>query len=80
MTEIQLAFDIVNASCHQIVRIIKPEHDEDSIIAGLQNGTLVTTTWFDTSEELSYIDETATGEPVAVIVSQEIDGEYLDYR
>ena len=80
MTEIQLAFDIEMATCHQIIRILKPEWDEDSIIDGLKSGTLATTTWFDSGEELSYIDLVETGEPVGVIISQEIDGEYFDYR
>ena len=80
MNETQIAFYIVNAECTQSIRILKPKWDVDSILAGLRDGTLATTTWFDTSEELSYIDEIATGEPVAVIVAQEIDGEYFDYR
>lgn len=80
MTEIQVAFEISSATCQQVIRILKPEYTEESIIAGLDEGILATTTWYDTEEEPSYIVEVATGEPVGVILSQEIDGEYFDYH
>jgi hypothetical protein len=79
MTEIQLAFDIEAASCHQIIRVVNPDYDEESIIQGLKAGTLATTTWFGT-DGFSWLEEIETGKQVGLIVSQEIDGEYLDYR
>ncbi len=79
MSEIQIAFDIFNATCHQIVRVIDHNYDEDKIIEGLEDGSLVTTTWFDPTQGQS-IDQTKNGYIVAEIISQEIHGEYEDFR
>jgi hypothetical protein len=77
--EMQLAFDIVAASCHQIIQIVDKDYDEESIIAGLQDGTLATSTWVG-EDYTPTVDVVATGETVGIIVSQEIDGEYEDFR
>jgi len=77
--EMQLAFDIVAASCHQIIQIVNKDYDEESIIAGLRDGTLATSTWVG-EDYTPTVDVIATGETVGIIVSQEIDGEYEDFR
>ncbi len=77
--ELQLAFDIEYASVHQTVRVVNSNYDEESIIQGLEDGILATTTWFD-NQSASEITVVATGEVIAVITSQEINGEYTDYR
>lgn len=79
MTSIQLAFEI-NATCHQQLHVLDKDYTEDTIIAGLQDGTLVTTTWHDGRNTRATIDETETGREIAEILSQEIDGEYFDFR
>lgn len=76
---IQIAFDIASGSVHQQVKVVNSEYDEESIIEGLESGKLATTTWFDEGKP-STIDVIATGESIAEIVSQEINGEYEDYR
>jgi hypothetical protein len=83
-TEIQLAFEI-NATVHQRLRIINDAYDEDSIIEGLNDGVLATTTWYDHDhaeycDVFESVDVVLTGERVALILSQEIDGDYFDYR
>ncbi len=75
----QLAFDIVSVSAHQQVNILNDSYDEESIIKGLKNGELATTTWFK-QDGIQTIDMVSTGEKVAVIISQEMEGEYSDYR
>jgi hypothetical protein len=78
LKEIQLAFEL-NGTCHQRVRIVRDNYDEESIIQGLKDGTLATTTWFDHSG-FSWIEVVETGEQIGLIYSQEIEGEYFDYR
>lgn len=73
-----ITFLISHAVVTQDVHIVDKRYDGDSIIAGLQNGTLATTTWFE-GENKSCIDEVATGIPVAIILAQEIDGEYENF-
>lgn len=77
--EFQLAFDIIEASCHQIIQIVNTDYTEESIIAGLQDGTLATSTWVG-EDYTPTIDVIATGETVGIIISQEIDGQYEDFR
>ena len=78
MKDIQLAFEI-SGSCHQRVRIVHDDYDEEKIIAGLKDGTLATSTWFELND-CTYIEVIETGVRVGLIVSQEIEGEYFDYR
>lgn len=78
--EIQLGFDIISATVHQIVDITDDAHDEESLIVGLNDGSLCTTTWHEGDKTISTIDVTKTGVPVATILSQEINGEYEDFR
>lgn len=75
---IQVAFDVVSGTVHQIVKTTDPKYDEEAIINGLESGKMVTTMGHD--ESPSTIDITATGETVAIILSQEVDGEYEDFR
>lgn len=77
--EIQLAFEI-QGTVHQRLRIINPDYDEDRIIAELDDGTLATSTWHDGPETKTQIEIIATGEPIADILSQEIEGEHFDFR
>jgi len=71
-----LAFEVVG-TVEQQVRIIKKGYSEDMIITALEEGTLCTTTWFGKYD--SQITD-RDGAVVAVVESQEIDGEYTDYR
>lgn len=75
---IQVAFDVIAGTVHQIVEIVEPTYDEEQIIEGLKTGKMVTTMGHD--ENPSSIDITANGETVAIILSQEVDGEYEDFR
>lgn len=75
---IQVAFDVTGATVHQVVEIVEPYYDEEKIIEGLKAGTMVTTMGHDGNP--SSIDITATGETVALILSQEVDGDYEDFR
>lgn len=76
---IQIAFDLEQATVHQQVRITHADYTEERILDGLRAGKLTTTAWFDEGEKQT-IDIQATGESVAEIVSQELDGIYSDYR
>lgn len=78
LEEIQLAFEI-SGTCHQRVRIVHDAYDEEKIIEGLKDGTLATTTWYDFNG-FSWIEVVETGIRVGLIFSQEIEGEYFDYR
>jgi SUMO ligase MMS21 Smc5/6 complex component len=85
MKEIQLAFEIVSAIVHQVIVITNDNYDEDKIIKGLGSGEIVTTVWHDQGSkgasfkglELSVV---STGEVIGYVKSQEVDGEYVDYR
>jgi hypothetical protein len=75
---IQIAFDVVYGDAHQRVKIIDDNYDEESIIEGLKKGTLVTTTWHgDGPCELTV---TETGKVIGLVLSQEINAEYEDFR
>ncbi|ENK2262573.1 hypothetical protein AB3A98_002620 [Vibrio parahaemolyticus] len=78
LAEIQIAFDIESASVSQMVQIINDNYDEDSIIDGLEDGSLSTTTWH--GNGIPEITITATGEVVGIILSQEIEGHYDEFR
>lgn len=75
----ELRFDINVASVVQMVLIVDDSYDEDSIVSGLQSGELVTTTWFG-GEADKAIRELSTGNVIAKIMSQEVDGEYSEFR
>jgi len=77
--QIQIAFD-VQGTVFQRAVIMDTQYDEESIIEGLKSGELVTTTWHDGNDTEAYVEITRTGEPIARIVSQEIEGEYDDWR
>lgn len=78
--EIQIAFDVYDASVLQVIRLINPSYDKEKIIEGLESGTLATSTWFYEGDN-TFIDVTATGEHIAQVVSQEInDGTYEEFR
>jgi hypothetical protein len=79
INEIQLAFE-VQGSVHQRVTLLDLSYTEESIIEGLKSGELATTTWHDGSNTYATIDECATGKEIALIISQEIEGEYFDFR
>lgn len=78
-TIVQIAFDICEASVSHEVKILNPEYDEDRIISELSSGVLATTTWHGTNE-IPYISVIETNENIAEIVSQEVDGVYVDYQ
>lgn len=75
---IEVAFDVLSGTVTQIVEIVEPYYDEEQIIEGLATGKMVTTMGHDKNP--ASIDITETGETVAIILSQEVDGEYEDFR
>lgn len=83
MSTFQLAFDIEAASCHQVIEIIDETYSEESIIEGLSDGSIVTTTWHNqgtSSNENNFIEVLETGHQIAIVKNQEIDGEYSEFR
>jgi len=76
---IQIAFDILEATVDQQVKVINSSYDEEKILDGLKNGTLETQTSVEQGG-IQTIDVVGTGEAIAEIISQEINGEYDDYR
>lgn len=80
LTEIKIAFDIESASVTQMIKIIDTNYDESSIISGLKDGSLCTTTWHGSDNGIPDISITATGEVVGIILSQEIEGNYDEFR
>ena len=78
MSQIQLAFEIA-ATCHQILETVG-DWTEEEIIEGLQTGRMATSTWHEGYDTQTAVELIATGEEVAKIKSQQIDGEYTDFR
>ena len=74
----QIALDVTTATVCQNVEIINPEYTEETIIEGLQSGRLITTLGHGDCAPHIIVNE--TDEKIASIQSQEIDGEYVDYR
>jgi hypothetical protein len=70
-----LGFDIVTGNVQQEIMPMSSSYDEDAIIEGLTKGTLVTTICYDVGGT-EYIDVTETGEHVAIVYGQSVDGEY----
>lgn len=76
---IQLAFDIQSGTVQQTLKVIDSRYNEESIITGLNDGTLMTNTSFEEGAE-STIDNLSTNKRVAVIISQDCDCELVEYR
>jgi len=80
MSDFQLAFEITG-SCHQVISpLTRIGYDEDSIIKGLKDGTLETTTSHDQNEGFTWIVVAETGQYIAMIIQQEINGELYNFR
>lgn len=79
MTIIDIEFEIISATCRQECEIVDDTYTVETIVEGLNNGTLITTTWHDGKVTHATIDELRTGKEVAIIHSQEIEGEYEDF-
>lgn len=78
--DVQIAFE-VQGSVHQRAVLLEPsDWTEERIVEGLASGDLVTTTWHDGGNTEAYVEELSTGRRIALIVSQEIEGEYFDFR
>lgn len=75
---ITISFDIVAGSVEQKVRLVNADYDRDLLVEGLESGKLATTTWFKQGGT-QVIEAVASGEVVAIVVSQEICGEYKDF-
>lgn len=79
----QLAFEI-QATAHQVIQIVDEAYDESRIIDELSSGILVTTTWHNQGEGGSVSDlvlsRVSDDHVVGYVLSQQIDGEYSDYR
>lgn len=80
---VSIEFDVepltkVVSVSHEI-EILNLDYNKDKIVDGLKTGNLSTTMYHD-SYELSYITDTFTGENIAVIHGQEVDGMYSNYR
>ena len=70
----------VNATVNQEILITKKGVTADDILAGLNDGTYATTLGHDSHNTHSTITDVATGEEIALIVSQESDGEYSQFE
>ncbi|KOF27999.1 hypothetical protein ND973_13820 [Vibrio diabolicus] len=78
LAEIKIAFDIESASVSQMVQIINDNYDENSIIEGLKSDKLCVTTFHNQSNpDISVVD---TGEKVAIVLSQEIQGKMRNIK
>lgn len=75
---LQVAFDIKEGTAHQQIWVTDERYDEFKLISGLADGSLVTT--LDHDNEVQFIKEDKTDKCIATILSQEVDGEYVDYR
>ncbi|ENH7110180.1 hypothetical protein ABWJ26_000583 [Vibrio fluvialis] len=74
LAEIQIGFYIKSAHVSQKVQIIDDNYDEDSIIEGLKNGKLCVSTFHNQpNPDISVVE---TKETVAIVLSQEIQGEF----
>ena len=76
--EIQLAFE-GSVSVYQRLIIVDENYDEESIIEGLQSGDLFTTMEHEKDHEPTLV-KLPEMTVVAKIISQEVNGEYTDYR
>tara|TARA_Y100001973_G_C5153490_1_gene309424 strand:- start:934 stop:1167 length:234 start_codon:yes stop_codon:yes gene_type:complete len=76
--EIQLAFE-AEVSVHQRINVVNKQYNEERVVRELQEGVLVTTTWHDQNGEPPRL-ETASGVLVGYIVSQEMEGDYFNFR
>lgn len=74
-----IRFDVSGTALQEIEIFDGVNLSEEEIVKGLRNGTMLTSTWHEGRETDALITMVG-GEPLARIVSQEIDGEYLDYE
>lgn len=77
MGTIQIAFEI-QATCQQVIKVLNNKWDEDRIIEGLKTGMLVTSTWINEGEG-TFLED-LSGNVIGRIVSQQVDGDYSDFR
>lgn len=77
MSTIQIAFE-VQATCQQVIKVLNDKWDEDRIIEGLKSGMLVTSTWINEGEG-TFLED-LSGNVIGRIVSQQVDGDYSDFR
>lgn len=73
-----LRFDILRAAVQQEIKILDPSYTIDAIQDGLNSGLLATSMWHGANAEKLIVDLNS-GKKVAEIVSQEVDGEYVDF-
>lgn len=72
-----ISFDM-SGTVSQEIKILTDEYSRDDIIKGLNDGTLLTTTWYD-GEDSFIVDADEHKYRIALIVTQEVDGEYYDF-
>lgn len=72
-----ISFDM-SGTVSQEIKILTDEYSRDDIIKGLNDGTLLTTTWYD-GEDSFIVDADEYNYRIALIVTQEVDGEYYDF-
>lgn len=80
MKEVELLFEITQASVLQKIKMIDESYTKDMIIEGLRAGELVTSTWHNGQSGIEAGLETIHGKVIGVITSQEVDGEYEAFK
>lgn len=80
MRTMRLSFEITEAMVYQSIKLVDNSYTEEMIIKGLNNGTIVTSTWHHGEQGGSLKLETIEGHVIGMITSQEIDGEYVNYK
>lgn len=76
--EMQLAFE-AEVSVHQRIQVVNENYNEQRVIKELREGVIVTTTWHSREGEPPRL-ETVSGALIGYIVSQEMEGDYFNFR
>jgi hypothetical protein len=70
----------IEATIKQKIEIISDLYQEDEITELLEDGTLITSTWFSHKDKKQTYIEDHLGNKIAKIISQETEGSYFDFE
>lgn len=82
---ITIAFE-VQATVHQTIQLTIKDMTEEDVVTGLRNGAIITTLWHTQGEpgdqECLLLDlrKPDTEQQIGIILSQQVDGDYMDFR
>lgn len=79
MNNMTIEFSI-EATVKQEIQLISDLYEVDEITDLLEDGTLITSTWFNHNNKKQTYIEDHKGNKVAKIISQEIEGSYFDFE